>query len=93
MDELELARKEINRIDKEMAALFEERMRNSRKVASYKAANGLAVKDEKREKELVERNKSYISDPEIAGYYVRFLKNTVELSCEYQTELMNGKRI
>ena len=38
---LEEARETINRVDREMARLFEERMSAVRKVAEYKMARGL----------------------------------------------------
>ena len=50
---LENARKEINRIDKEMAKLFEERMGCAKVIAEYKKERGLPILDEQREKEIV----------------------------------------
>ena len=53
---LEEARETINRVDREMARLFEERMSAVRKVAEYKMARGLQVLDPEREKQVIERN-------------------------------------
>ena len=44
-DLLKEARETINRVDSEMARLFEERMDAVRKVAEYKAERGLPVLD------------------------------------------------
>ena len=93
MDELQEAREIINRVDREMAALFEERMHAAEKVAAYKREHALPVKDEKRENELIARNTAYIGDSVIAGYYTRFLRETIDLSCEYQERLMDGMRV
>ncbi|MDO5444004.1 MAG: 3-dehydroquinate synthase [Eubacteriales bacterium] len=90
MNELENARKEINRIDEEMAKLFEERMKVCETIAAYKKERGLSVHDDAREAALIERNRQYIGDTKIETYYVPFLKNMIALSCAYQTRLMNG---
>lgn len=93
MDSLDEIRKRISSIDAEMAALFEKRMTESRKVAEYKIANGLSVTDLKRETELIERNSMLISDDALKEYYVSFLQNLMDLSKEYQNRLMNGMRV
>lgn len=92
MNELENARKEINQIDEEMAKLFEKRMNACAHVAAYKKEHGLPVRDTAREAALIERNRQYIGDAEIEGYYVPFLKNTIALSCAYQTKLLSGMK-
>lgn len=92
MNELENARKEINRIDEEMAKLFESRMKVCETIAAYKKERGLSVRDGAREAALIERNRQYIGDAKIESYYVPFLKNMIALSCTYQTGLMNGMK-
>ena len=54
MSEMDLARKEINRIDAEMAALFEQRMHEVERIARYKKENGLPVRDPRREAALID---------------------------------------
>ena len=56
MNKLENARKEINRIDKEITKLFEERMKQMEDVIIYKMENNLQILDAGREKEVIERN-------------------------------------
>ncbi len=92
MRELSDIRDEISRIDKEMLALFEERMQCSRAVAEYKKENGIPVKDEKRERELIERNSGLINNKKILCYYKEFFNKMLKLSCEYQEKLINGER-
>ena len=53
MDLLEL-RKEIDRIDKAMVSLFEERMRVCENVARYKMENNLPVLDSSREQQKLQ---------------------------------------
>ena len=56
MDLLQQARSEIDRIDAEMAALFERRMRAVADVARYKAQTGKPVFDAVREAAVLEKN-------------------------------------
>ncbi len=93
MEELQQLRKEINQVDTEMARLFEKRMQVCAKIASYKKERGLSVKDPDREAALIEKNRALISDPKIEAHYIPFLKKTIEVSCEYQSELLNGMRV
>ena len=90
---LEEARKIINRVDREMAALFVERMHASEMVAEHKRAHGLEVLDPAREAEVIRRNSELVDDPVIREYYVNFLKNTMAVSRSYQTRLITGMRI
>ena len=93
MKDLENSRREINEIDAEMARLFEARMAASAEIASYKREHGLSVRDPSREAELIEKNRRLIKDAEIESYYVQFIKKTVALSRDYQSRIMNGRRV
>ena len=93
MDELKEYRKNISRIDAEMADLFEERMQTCKKIAGYKQKNGLSIRDKKREEEVIAKSKERIKDDEIRSYYVNFLRNNIHLSCQYQESLISGMRV
>ncbi len=93
MSELDEYRGKIADIDARMAELFEERMDMSRKVAEYKQANGLSVKDAGREDALISKNKDLIKSDEIRQYYVNFIRSTLDISCDYQEMLMSGMKI
>lgn len=93
MNELELSRKEISRIDAEMAKLFEERMHQCENVAAYKKEHGLSVRDSAREAELIDRSRTLIESKEIESYYVRFLRSIIDLSCKYQSKLLGGMKV
>ena len=56
MSELDEARRTIDEVDRQMAALFEERMAAAGRVAAYKEAHGLPVLDAGREAQVVEKN-------------------------------------
>ena len=89
MNKLDQARADINRIDAEMARLFEQRMQAAKLVAEHKMEHGLPIRDEAREATIIDRNSGYIEDDTIREYYVQFLKNTIDVSCDYQRRLMD----
>ena len=93
MNGLESTRAEIEKIDKEIAALFEKRMLAAEAVANYKKERGLSVKDSSRENELIDKNRAYIQKPDILEYYVQLQKKIMSLSCDYQTRLISGMRV
>ncbi|MCR4719956.1 MAG: chorismate mutase [Firmicutes bacterium] len=93
MNELETVRSGIEEIDKKIAELFEKRMAFSKDVAQYKKERGLSVKDLSRETALLNKNCSYIKDPETEEYYVLLQKRIMELSCDYQERLISGMRV
>lgn len=59
MTDLQELRKEIDRIDKEMVHLFEERMEICKNVAKYKIETGKRVFDQTRENEKIQLVQSY----------------------------------
>ena len=93
MDDLKEIRKQINEIDEQMAKLFEQRMEKASQVAKYKKDHALPIFDNSRELELIERNKQYISDEKIKDYYISFLKNTMDISKQYQSYLLEGIKV
>lgn len=92
MEDLKETREKINEVDKQMAALFEERMNLVGSVAEYKMKRGLPVFDGKREAEVIKRNETLVSNEEIRSYYVNFLKNTMEVSKRYQHKILEGMK-
>ena len=93
MDNLNEARKAINEIDKEMAALFEQRMQAVKTIAEYKKERGLPIYDAAREQAVIERNSAYIKDYDIRSYYVRFLNDVMAVSKQYQERVISGAKI
>ena len=91
MNELENARKEIDKIDRELAALFERRMEISAVIGEYKAKNSLPIRDYDRERKLTERNLALMENGEIKPYYAEFLRKVIDLSCEYQQKIVDGE--
>ena len=97
MSDLSKTREKINKIDKKMAELFEERMNLSKKVASYKTVNHLPIEDFNREHEVLEKSSLYVKNGELKGYHKKFQENLMTLSKDYQKELLskqtNDRRI
>ena len=93
MNNLQNARKIINRIDKEMAQLFELRMDAVKLVTEYKKENGIPIDDFKREAEIIKKNSELINNDEYKSYYVNFLKNTIKLSKDMQHKLLEGMKV
>ena len=90
MNQLEQARIEINKIDEQMAVLFERRMQAAEQVAAYKKQQGLPIFDKAREQAVIEKNLSRIQNQAYCPYYQAFLQNLMDLSKEYQATLLNA---
>ena len=86
-------RKQINKIDEQMAKLFEERMTCAKKIGEYKKEHALPIYDESRELELINNNSKFIESDEVREYYVDFLKSTMNISKRYQAKLIEGLKV
>ncbi len=86
MNELEKCRQEIDKIDAQMATLFEERMKVCADVAAYKKEHGLPIYDEKRENAI-------LANKATTPYYVDFLKDVMKISRRYQSHLLEGMKV
>ena len=86
-------RKEIDRIDREMAKLFEERMAASKEVAGYKQKTGLPVEDKQRENAILEDAAKRIENKEYLPYYIDFIKSNIKISKSYQKRLLGGMTV
>lgn len=85
---LEDIRKEIDKVDSQIAQLFRERMGLALEVAKTKEKNNLAVVNSTREKEILRRISDEIGEP-LDGYG-RILFNTLfDLSRSYQSSYLS----
>ena len=83
-------RQEIDTIDNELVALFERRMRTASAIADYKRANGLPVSDKGRERAVINKVTSAVSDE--FSEYTRVLYQTIfDVSCSYQRSINSKK--
>lgn len=91
MNKLEIARENINRIDREIAKLFEERMREVEEIIAYKLENNLEILDSGREKEVIDRNSKLLKNENLKKYYIDFLENMMKISKDYQKDILLKK--
>ena len=93
MNEMQEARDRICEIDKEMASLFVKRMECAEVIANYKSRQGLQIFDAKRESELLQRNLNYVDRLELRPYYKQFMQNTMDVSKNYQSMIIQGVKV
>lgn len=86
------ARNEISELDRQIAALFERRMRAAEQVADYKRERGLPIEDAGREADLLRRNAQYVAE-DLRSYYISFQRDVMKTSRAYQHRLLEGQRI
>ena len=92
-NKLEEARRIINDVDAQMAALFVRRMRAVALVYEHKKEFGLPILDEERESLVIERNAALVEDEVLKGYYIDYLKHVMGISRSYQSRMQNGLKI
>ena len=90
MDLKEL-RVEMDEIDRDLTALFQRRMELSAKIARYKAEQGLAVTDPKREAEKLKAVSEQVS-PAFSGDVQTLYRLLMELSKGYQNRLLEDEK-
>lgn len=78
--ELNELRKQIDKIDEQMAKLFEERMNLVKQVGQYKKEHNLPILDKERENFVKEKNHQYIDNKELLPLYDEFITNLMNLS-------------
>ena len=65
MRDLQQCRAEIDRLDRQIVALFEERMAVCREVGAYKVAHHLPVLDEERERQVLKAKAELLQDADL----------------------------
>ena len=88
MKNIEEVRGEIREADRQMAAIFEKRMRAVREIAAYKKEHGLQIENKEQERKVLESNASFIEDEMIRQYYLTIMKDVIEVSKMYQERLI-----
>ncbi|MGL5693052.1 MAG: chorismate mutase [Peptostreptococcaceae bacterium] len=80
VDLLEEYRYEIDRIDKQMTNLFEERMNIVKKVSKYKLGKNMEIYQKDREEKVINKNIEYLSDKEYSSLLSSYYINLMSLS-------------
>jgi chorismate mutase/prephenate dehydratase len=89
MDILKNSREKIDQIDKQMAQLFEKRMKVVEDIILYKTQNNLPVLDNNRENLIVQKNIQYIQDKKYLDSYINFITGLMDISKKYQRNFLN----
>lgn len=87
--ELQNLRMELDKIDKELAELFEKRMEVIENVRIVKLQNNLPILDSNREKSMKTKNEEYIKNKEFLNYYNDFLTACTTISKQYMKDKSN----
>lgn len=88
MIELELMRKEIDKIDAELLFFFKKRLEISKRIGILKKKNNIAIFDPKREQEIIDNSIQNANDDE-KKYIEKFLRNLMDISKEVQIKWEN----
>lgn len=89
---LEQAREEIDRADREMASLFEKRMKAAEAIISYKINNNLQIYDANREAQVITQNSKLIGDETLVEYYREFISMVMDISKKYQQNILDKQQ-
>jgi len=89
MSDIKSLRQEIDSIDNEIKSLFIRRMDTVSLIAILKSKSNISVPDTKREEEIIAKNTESVSE-ELKPYYEKLLRFYIELSKEYQEEIIKG---
>ncbi len=84
MKSLDECRVEIDEIDKELARLFEKRMKLAKEVVIYKKSNNMEIFQPEREKEVLEKNTARVENEDLKPFVNELFKEVMEISKKYQ---------
>jgi len=66
-------RKQINEIDNQILKLLRKRFEISKKIGKYKKQNNLSIKNKKREKQLIQKNKDKAEKLNLKSAFVKII--------------------
>ncbi len=85
---IEELREHVNTIDQEITKLYEERMNLVMEIAEYKKEHRLAIFDQKREEEVIEKNSQKIKNSFLKPYYKQFIQFLMDQGKSIQQHLI-----
>lgn len=92
MNELENLRERIDTIDKELIALFEERMNVVNDIAEYKIKNNLPVLNQNREDIVISKVKAIVKNKDYTDSAINFIKDIMEISKKFQQKIISTQQ-
>ncbi len=88
MSELKLLRDEIDAIDRQIAALFQQRMDVTCRVGQYKVRSGMNVLDTGREQEVLAAKAALTDDPAMQSDLIALFEGIMSISRKQQRKLV-----
>lgn len=88
--DLTKTREKLDAIDRQMAALYEQRMALMKDVARFKHEHGMAIVDAKREKAVIKQGCARLQDPALKDYYKAFQTFVMEQGKDIQQEIIKN---
>ncbi|MCH4167442.1 MAG: chorismate mutase [Megasphaera sp.] len=86
--ELEQSRKDIDRIDRELTVLLEQRMKVVTEVAAYKKEHHMEIYDPRREQQVLDKIAGLAVDKDLAPYLKKIYQCIMDESKRYEREYM-----
>lgn len=88
---LEKQRNEIDRIDREIVRLFEQRTNTVEEVAEIKLANNKEILDSGREAMVIEKVQSYLENPDLKEELADLYTEIMRISRGHQQKWMGNQ--
>ena len=92
MNELENLRERIDTIDKEIIALFEERMNVVNDIAEYKIKNNLPILNQNREDIVISKVKAIVKNKDYTDSAIDFITDIMEISKKFQQKIISKQQ-
>ena len=92
MKDLNTLRLEIDQIDRQLVALFEQRMAVTEQVGRYKLANNLPVLDRSREEQVLAGKVALLNDPTLAADVTDLFEAIMAISRRQQQALLDENK-
>ena len=92
MNELENLRERIDTIDKELIALFEERLNIVNDIAEYKIKNNLPILNQNREDIVISKVKAIVKNKDYTDSATNLIKDIMEISKKFQQKIISKQQ-
>lgn len=92
MEDLTQLRAEIDRIDAQLVALFEQRMAVTRRVGLYKLERGMAVLDSGREQQVLAGKAALLKDKALTPDVTELFETVMAISRRQQQALIQAQQ-
>lgn len=89
MKDLSQLRQEIDIIDRQLVALFEQRMAVTQQVGEYKLAQGLPVLDRSREEQVLAEKAALLQDKNLTADVTDLFEAIMSISRRQQQKLLD----